>query len=76
MSSGFSKTLDDLVNQWHQYGLNRYKDDDKKRNEIIYLYNMKEHYKNGTNGEEGVIPTEGDIMHCIMYLRWERILPF
>jgi hypothetical protein len=76
MTSGINKNLDDLVNQFHQYGLVRYKDDDKKRNEIIYLYNMKEHYKNGTKDEGGKIPTEGDIMHCIYYLRWQRILPF
>ena len=76
MASGINNTLDDLVNKFHQYGLVIYKDDDKKRNEIIYLYNMKEHMKNSTKDEDGKIPTEGDIMHCIYYLRWERILPF
>ena len=37
---------------------------------------MKEHCKNGTKDEEGKIPNVEDIMHCIYYLRWERILPF
>ena len=76
MNSDINKTLDDLVNQFHQYGLNKYKGDDKKRNEIIHLYNMKEYVKNGTKDEDGKIPTEEDIMHCIYYLRWQRILPF
>ena len=76
MASGINKTLDNLVNQFHQYGLVIYKDDSEKRNEIIHLYNMKENCKNGTKDEDGKIPTVGDIMHCIYYLRWERILPF
>ena len=75
MTSGFDKSLDGLVNKFHQYGLVRYRDDSEKRNEIIYLYNMKEHWKNETKDDEGKVPTYDDIMHCIMYLRWEKILP-
>ena len=71
-----SPTLDTMVNEFKDYANKTYNCDDKKRNEIIYLYNMKENYKNGTPGEDGKVPTLGDIMHCIYYLRWERILPF
>ena len=71
-----SKTLDKMIDSFHDYGYKEYVNDDKKRNEIIKLYNMKENYKNQKKGEDGKIPTESEITYVIYYLRWNRILPF
>ena len=71
-----SKTLDELIDGFHDYGYKEYINDDKKRNEIIKLYNMKENCKNEKKGEDGMIPTESELMYVIYYLRWKNILPF
>ena len=71
-----SETLDKMIDSFHDYGYKEYVNDDKKRNEIIKLYNMKENYKNQKKGEDGKIPTESEIAYVIYYLRWNRILPF
>ena len=71
-----TKTLDDLVNQFYLYGQDKYSESSNSQKEIVALYEMKEHWKNGTKDEKGKIPTSEDIMHFIYYLRWERILPF
>ena len=71
-----SGTLDKMIDSFHSYGYRKYTNDDKKRNEIINLYNMKENCKNQKKGEDGKIPTESELMYVINYLRWERILPF
>tara|TARA_B000000557_G_C20426008_1_gene296681 strand:- start:258 stop:482 length:225 start_codon:yes stop_codon:yes gene_type:complete len=71
-----SETLDKMIDSFHDYGYKEYVNDDKKRNEIIKLYNMKENYKNQKKGEDGKIPTESEITYVIYYLRWNRILPF
>ena len=41
-----SESLDKMIDSFHDYGYKEYVNDDKKRNEIIKLYNMKENYKN------------------------------
>ena len=71
-----SETLDKMIDSFHDYGYKEYVNDDKKRNEIIKLYNMKENYKNQKKGEDGKIPTESELTYVIYYLRWNRILPF
>jgi len=71
-----SETLDKMIDSFHDYGYKEYVDDDKKRNEIINLYNMKENCKNQKKGEDGKIPTESELNYVIYYLRWNRILPF
>ena len=71
-----SKTLDELIDSFHDYGYKEYINDDKKRNKIINLYNMKENCKNEKKGEDGMIPTESELMYVIYYLRWKNILPF
>ena len=71
-----SETLDKLIDSFHDYGYKKYVNDDKKRNEIIKLYNMKENCKNQKKGEDGLIPTESELLFVIYYLRWNNILPF
>ena len=71
-----TKTLDDLVNQFYLYGQEKYSESPDSLKEIDALYEMKEHWKNGTKNDEGKIPTSEDVMHFIYYLRWEQILPF
>ena len=71
-----SETLDKLIDSFHDYGYKNYVNDDKKRNEIINLYNMKENCKNKKKGEDGLIPTESELEYVIYYLRWNKILPF
>ena len=71
-----SETLDKMIDSFHDYGYKEYVNDDKKRNEIIKLYNMKENYKNQKKGEDGKIPTESELTYVIYYLRWNKILPF
>ena len=76
MNDSAKKKLDDLVNQFYLYGQDKYSESSNSLKEIDALYEMKEHWKNGTKDSEGKIPTSGDIMHFINFLRWERILPF
>ena len=71
-----SETLDKLIDSFHDYGYKNYVNDDKKRNEIINLYNMKENCNNKKKGEDGLIPTESELEYVIYYLRWNKILPF
>ena len=71
-----SETLDKMINEFLIYGNKKYVNDDKKRNEIINLYNMKENCKNQKKGEDGLIPTESELLFVIYYLRWNNILPF
>ena len=76
MDDSAKKKLDDLVNQFYEYGQRDYSESSDSRKKINHLYAMKEHWKNGTKDNEGKIPTSEDIMHFINFLRWERILPF
>ena len=71
----FSPTLDQMVNEFRDYAFKDHVTEDA-RNQIIQLYNMKENCKNDRPGKDGKVPTLGDIMHCISFLRWEKILPF
>lgn len=71
-----SETLDEMIDSFHAYGYKKYTNDDKKRNEIIKLYNMKENCKNQKKDEDGKIPTESELSYVIYYLRWNKILPF
>ena len=76
MNDSAKKKLDDLVNQFYLYGQDNYSESSVSRKEINHLYEMKEHWKNGTKDSEGKIPTSEEIMYFIYYLRWNRILPF
>ena len=76
MNDSDKNKLDDLVNQFYLYGQDKYSESSNSLKEIDYLYNMKEHWKNGTKDSEGKIPTAGEIGYTIYYLRWEQILPF
>ena len=37
---------------------------------------MKENCKNEKKGDDGLIPTESELLYVIYYLRWGKILPF
>ena len=76
MNDSSKKKLDDLVNEFYEYGQRKYPESSNSRKEINYLYTMKEHWKNGTKDSEGKIPTAGEIRYFIYDLRWNRILPF
>ena len=76
MNDSAKKKLDDLVNQFYLYGQDNYSESSVSRKEINHLYEMKEHWKNGTKDNEGKVPTAGEISYIIYYLRWNRILPF
>ena len=76
MNDSAKKKLDNLVNEFYEYGLRNYSESSNNRKKINNLYTMKEHWKNGTKDSEGKFPTAGEISHFIMYLRWEKILPF
>tara|TARA_B100000989_G_scaffold294995_1_gene275120 strand:- start:1093 stop:1323 length:231 start_codon:yes stop_codon:yes gene_type:complete len=76
MNDSSKKKLDDLVNEFYEYGQRNYSESSNSRKEINHLYTMKEHWKNGTKDSEGKIPTAGEIGYIIYYLRWKRILPF
>ena len=71
-----TKTLDDLVNEFYEFGKHKYPESSNSRKEINHLYTMKEHWKNKTKDNEGKIPTSEEIMYFIYYLRLEQILPF
>ena len=71
-----SETLNKLIDEFLDYGNKKYIKDDEKRHKIINLYIMKENCKNGKKGDDGLIPTESELMYVIYYLRWEKILPF
>ena len=76
MNDSAKKKLDNLVNEFYEYGQRNYSESSNSRKEINHLYAMKEHWKNGTKDSEGKIPTSEEIMYFIHYLRWNRILPF
>ena len=76
MNDSSKKKLDDLVNDFYEYGQRKYPESSNSRKKINHLYVMKEHWKNGTKDSEGKIPTAGEIGYTIYYLRWEQILPF
>ena len=76
MDDSSKKKLDDLVNEFYEYGQRKYSESSDSRKEINHLYAMKEHWKNGTKDSEGKIPTSEEIMYFIYYLRWNGILPF
>ena len=76
MNDSDKNKLDDLVNQFYLYGQDKYLESSNSRKEINHLYAIKEHWKNGTKDDEGKIPTVGEIVYIIYYLRWNRILPF
>lgn len=76
MNDSDKKKLDDLVNQFYLYGQDKYSESSNSMKEIDYLYEIKEHWKNGTKDNEGKVPTSEEIMYFIYYLRWERILPY
>ena len=76
MNDSDKKKLDDLVNKFYLYGQDKYSESSNSMKEIDYLYEIKEHWKNGTKDDEGKIPTSDEIMYFIYYLRWNRILPF
>lgn len=71
-----SETLDEMIDSFYAYGNKKYVNDDKKRNEIINLYNMKGKCKNEKKDKDGLIPTESELLYLIYYLRWGNILPF
>jgi len=71
-----SEPLDKMINEFLVYGNKKYINDDKKRNEIIKLHIMKENCKNEKKGDDGLIPTESELLYVIYYLRWGKILPF
>ena len=68
--------LDNLVNEFHQYSEKTFPEYHTNRRYLDELFEMKEHWKNGTNDSEGKIPTAGEITYFIYYLRWNGILPF
>lgn len=76
MNDSDNKKLDDLVNQFYQYGQRKYPESSNSRKKINNLYDVKEHWKNRTKDSQGKIPTSEEIMYFIYYLRWERILPY
>lgn len=76
MNDSAKKKLDNLVNEFYEYGLRNYSESSNNRKEINHLYTMKEHWKNGTKDNEGEVPTSEDIMNYIYYLRWNLILSF
>ena len=76
MNDSAKKKLDNLVNEFYEYGLRNYSESSNSREEINHLYTMKEHWKNGTKDNEVEVPTSEDIMNYIYYLRWNLILSF
>ena len=76
MNDSAKKKQDDLVNEFYEYGQRNYSESSDSRKKINHLYDMKEHWKNGTKDSEGKIPASEEIMYSIYYLRWNRILPF
>ena len=76
MNDSDKKKLDDLVNEFYEYGHREYPESSNSRNKINELHSLKEHWKNGTKDNEGKIPTAEEIGYYIYDLRWHKILPF